>query len=75
MLRWLRWLCWLFLCIMRGGEQGKDRAWAERRRRAWHSACPAFEEEMGRRIDLVVSLAAGDLSGRWCGPRAAARAI
>jgi hypothetical protein len=48
------------LGILRRAVQGEYRAWASRQRKARDSTCPAFQEKMSRRIDLVLRYLIGD---------------
>jgi hypothetical protein len=50
------------LGILRRAAQGEYRAWARRQRRARDSACPAFQEKMSRRVDLVLRYLLADVS-------------
>ena len=50
------------LGILRRAVQGEYRAWARRQRRARDSTCPAFQEKMSRRLDLVLRYLLGDVS-------------
>ena len=50
------------LGILRRAVQGEYRAWASRQRKARDSTCPAFQEKMSRRIDLVPRYLIGDVS-------------
>jgi hypothetical protein len=50
------------LGILRRAVQGEYRAWARRQRRARDSTCPAFQERMGRRINLVIRYLTADVS-------------
>jgi hypothetical protein len=50
------------LGILRRAVQGEYRAWACRQRKARDSTCPAFQEKMSRRIDLVLRYLLGDAS-------------
>jgi hypothetical protein len=50
------------LGILRRAVQGEYRAWARRQRRARDSTCPAFQERMGRRINLVIRYLMADVS-------------
>lgn len=50
------------LGILRRAAQGEYRAWAARQRKARDSTCPAFQEKMSRRIDLVVRYLLGEVS-------------
>jgi len=49
------------LGILRRAVQGEYRAWARRQRRARDSTCPAFQERMGRRINLVIRYLMADV--------------
>jgi hypothetical protein len=42
------------LGILRRAVQGEYRAWSPRQRKARDSTCPAFQECMSRRVDLVL---------------------
>lgn len=48
--------------ILRRAVQGEYRAWARRQRKARDSTCPAFQEQMGRRINLIIRYLTGDVS-------------
>ncbi len=50
------------LGMLRRAVQGEYRAWARRQRRARDSTCPAFQERMGRRINLIIRYLTGDVS-------------
>ena len=50
------------LGILRRAVQGEYRAWARRQRRARDSTCPAFQERMGRRSNLVIRYLMADVS-------------
>jgi hypothetical protein len=50
------------LGVLRRAVQGEYRAWASRQRKARDSTCPAFQEKMSRRIDLVLRYVLGDVS-------------
>jgi hypothetical protein len=50
------------LGILRRAVQGEYRAWARRQRKARDSTCPAFQEHMGRRIDLIIRYLTGHVS-------------
>jgi hypothetical protein len=50
------------LGALRRAVQGEYRAWARRQRRARDSTCPAFQEKMSRRVDLVLRYLLGDVS-------------
>ena len=50
------------LGIPRRAVQGEYRAWAGRQHRARDSTCPAFQEKMGRRVNLVLRYVLGDVS-------------
>lgn len=50
------------LGILRRAVQGEYRAWASRQRKARDSTCPAFQEKMSRRINLVVRYVTGSVS-------------
>ena len=50
------------LGILRRAVQGEYRAWAARQRKARDSTCPAFQEKMSRRINLVVRYLSGEVS-------------
>lgn len=50
------------LGVLRRAVQGEYRAWARRQRRARDSTCPAFQEKMSRRVDLVLRYLLGDVS-------------
>jgi hypothetical protein len=50
------------LGILRRAVQGEYRAWARRQRRARDSTCPAFQETMSRRVDLVLNYLLGNVS-------------
>jgi hypothetical protein len=50
------------LGILRRAVQGEYRAWSRRRRKARDSTCPAFQEKMGRRVNLVIRYLIGDVS-------------
>ena len=42
------------LGVLRRAVQGEYRAWANRQRKARDSTCPAFQERMSRRVNLVL---------------------
>ena len=50
------------LGILRRAMQGEYRAWARRQQKARDSTCPAFQERMSRRVDLVLRYLLGDVS-------------
>jgi hypothetical protein len=50
------------LGILRRAVQGEYRAWARRQRRARDSTCPAFQEQMSRRINLIIRYLTGQVS-------------
>jgi hypothetical protein len=50
------------LGILRRAVQGEYRAWARRQRKARDSTCPAFFEQMSRRINLVIRYLTGEVS-------------
>lgn len=50
------------LAILRRAAQGEYRAWARRQRKARDSTCPAFQERMSRRTDLVLRYLLGEVS-------------
>jgi len=50
------------LGILRRAVQGEYRAWARRQRKPRDSTCPAFQEQMGRRINLIIRYLIGDVS-------------
>jgi hypothetical protein len=50
------------LGVLRRAVQGEYRAWAERQRKARDSTCPAFQERMSRRVNLVLRYLLGDVS-------------
>lgn len=50
------------LGILRRAVQGEYRAWARCQRKARDSTCPAFQEHMGRRINLIIRYLTGDVS-------------
>jgi hypothetical protein len=50
------------LGILRRAAQGEYRAWARRQRKARDSTCPAFQEHMSRRINLIIRYVTGDAS-------------
>ena len=50
------------LGILRRAVQGEYRAWARRQRKARDSTCPAFQEHMSRRINLIIRYVTGDVS-------------
>jgi hypothetical protein len=50
------------LGILRRAVQGEYRAWARRQRKARDSTCPAFQERMSRRINLIIRYVTGDVS-------------
>ena len=50
------------LGILRRAVQGEYRAWAHRQRRPRDSTCPAFQQRMSRRIDLVLRYLLGDVA-------------
>ena len=50
------------LGILRRAAQGEYRAWARRQRKARDSTCPAFQEHMSRRINLIIRYVTGDVS-------------
>ena len=45
--------------ILRRAVQGEYRAWARRQRKARDSTCPAFQEQMSRRVDRVIRFLSG----------------
>ena len=47
---------------LRRAVQGEYRAWACRQHKARDSTCPAFQERMTRRVDLVLRNLLGDVS-------------
>jgi hypothetical protein len=49
------------LGILRRAVQGEYRAWARRQRKARDSTCPAFQEKMSRRLNLVIRYLIGDV--------------
>ena len=49
------------LGILRRAVQGEYRAWARRQRKARDSTCPAFQERMSRRVDLVLRYLLGNV--------------
>ena len=49
------------LGILRRVVQGEYRAWARRQRKARDSTCPAFQERMSRRVDLVLRYLIGEV--------------
>ena len=49
------------LGILRRAVQGEYRAWARRQRKARDSTCPAFQEKMSRRVNLVLRYLLGDV--------------
>ena len=49
------------LGIRRRAVQGEYRAWAHRQRKARDSTCPAFQERMSRRVDLVLRYLLGNV--------------
>ncbi len=49
------------LGILRRAVQGEYRAWARRQRKAPDSTCPAFQEKMSRRLNLVIRYLIGDV--------------
>ena len=50
------------LGILRRAVLGEYRAWARRQRKARDSTCPAFLEQMSRRINLVIRYLTGEVS-------------
>jgi hypothetical protein len=50
------------LGVLRRAVQGEYRAWARRQRKARDSTCPAFQERMSRRVDLVLRYLIGAVS-------------
>ena len=50
------------LGILRRAVQGEYRAWARHQHKARDSTCPAFQERMSRRVDLVLRYLIGDVS-------------
>jgi hypothetical protein len=50
------------LGILGRAVQGEYRTWAARQRKARDSTCPAFQEKMSRRINLVVRYLSGEVS-------------
>jgi hypothetical protein len=50
------------LGILRHAVQGEYRAWARRQRKAHDSTCPAFQEKIGRCVNLVIRYLTGDVS-------------
>ena len=50
------------LGILRRAVQGEFRAWARRQHKARDRTCPAFQERMSRRINLVIRFLTGDVS-------------
>jgi hypothetical protein len=50
------------LGILRRAVQGEYRAWARRQRKARDSTCPAFQEQMSRRINLIIRYLTGEVS-------------
>ena len=50
------------LGVLRRAVQGEYRAWAKRQRKARDSTCPAFQERMSRRVNLVLRYLLGDAS-------------
>lgn len=50
------------LGIMRRAVQGEYRSWARRQRKARDSTCPAFNEKMSRRINLIIRYLTGEVS-------------
>lgn len=50
------------LGILRRAVQGEYRDWARRQRKPRESTCPAFQEKMSRRIDLVIRYLTGQVS-------------
>jgi hypothetical protein len=49
------------LGILRRAVQGEYRAWARRQRKARDSTCPAFQEKMSRRVNLVLRYLLGEV--------------
>ena len=49
------------LGLLRRAVQGEYRAWARRQRKARDSTCPAFQEKMGRRVNLVIRYLTGNV--------------
>ena len=50
------------LGILRRAAQGEYRAWSTRQRKARDITCPAFQEKMSLRINLVVRYLSGEVS-------------
>ena len=50
------------LGVLRRAVQGEYRAWANRQRKARDSTCPAFQERMSRRVNLVLRYLLADVS-------------
>jgi hypothetical protein len=50
------------LGILRRAVQGEYRAWARRQRKTRDITYPAFQEKMGRRVNLVIRYLTGDVS-------------
>jgi hypothetical protein len=55
-------VAWTVLGILRRAVQGEYRAWARHQRKARDSTCPAFHEQMSRRINLVIRYLTGGTS-------------
>ncbi len=49
------------LGVLLRAVQGEYRAWARRQRKARDSTCPAFQEKMSRRVNLVLRYLLGDV--------------
>jgi hypothetical protein len=49
------------LGVLRRAVQGEYRAWANRQRKARDSTCPAFQERMSRRVNLVLRYLLADV--------------
>lgn len=50
------------LGVLRRAVLGEYRAWARRQRKARDSTCPAFNERMSRRINLIIRYLTGDVA-------------
>jgi prepilin-type N-terminal cleavage/methylation domain-containing protein len=50
------------LGILRRAVQGEYRAWSRRQRKARDSTCPAFQEKMSHRVNLVIRYLTADVS-------------
>jgi hypothetical protein len=50
------------LGILRRAVQGEYRAWTRRQRKARDSTCPAFLEQMSRRLNRVINFLTGEVA-------------